>query len=222
MSHCEHRWDWRLLVVNELCGQLDQIYSRAQNNTRQLIWVMPIMKAGPCGDLWSRADWDLIAPRARNRFGIPIFEPKVFWEQMYRIEKNTCDIVGTVWRPTSDSVHSCKPASFWSPNPDRDRNNKPELGPSPTFIFKPDLVRKPNLPSESRYAQLPGIGGPTGTRFLHTQNSNLLDQNINLNQHKLSLLISANTAECNVSQQKNKLSRNFPRCRYRHKKKYFG
>jgi len=45
-------------------------------------------------------------------------------------------------------------------------------------------------------------GVAAGTRFNHTQNSNHLDQNINLNKHKLSLLVNANTAECNVSQHK--------------------
>jgi len=44
---------------------------------------------------------------------------------------------------------SCKRASIWSPNPARD--HKPELGPRPTLIFE---ARKPNLPNESRYAQL--------------------------------------------------------------------
>ena len=43
-----------------------------------------------------------------------------------------------------------------------------------------------------------------GTWFYHTQNSNHLDQNINLNKYKLSLLVNANTAECNVSHHKNK------------------
>jgi len=33
----------------------------------------------------------------------------------------------------------------------RARNNTPEPGPSPTFIL---AAQKPNLPSESRYAQL--------------------------------------------------------------------
>jgi len=32
-------------------------------------------------------------------------------------------------------VQSFKRASFWSPYPARARNNKPEPGPSSTFIF---------------------------------------------------------------------------------------
>jgi len=43
-----------------------------------------------------------------------------------------------------------------------------------------------------------GVAG--GTRFYHTQNSNHLDQSINLNKHKRSLLVNYNTAKCNVSQ----------------------
>ena len=33
-------------------------------------------------------------------------------------------------------TQSCKKASFWSLNPARARNNKPEPGPSATFIFE--------------------------------------------------------------------------------------
>jgi len=40
-----------------------------------------------------------MAPRARNKFGAPMFEPKVFREQIYCAEVSTCDIVGTFWRP---------------------------------------------------------------------------------------------------------------------------
>jgi len=40
------------------------------------------------------------------------------------------------------------------------------------------------------------------TRFHHTLNSNHFDRNIGLNEHKLSLLVKHNTAECNVSQTK--------------------
>jgi len=59
-----------------------------------------------------------------------------------------------------------------------------------------------------------------GTRIYHTQNSNHLDRNINLNKHKLRLLVNANTAERNVSQHKSKLSRNYPWWRYRDKRNY--
>jgi len=41
-----------------------------------------------------------------------------------------------------------------------------------------------------------------GTWFYHTQSSNHLDQNINLNKHKLSLLVNDCSVECNVSQHK--------------------
>jgi len=31
----------------------------------------------------------------KTQFGVPIFEPKVFRKQMYRIEESSCDNVGT-------------------------------------------------------------------------------------------------------------------------------
>jgi len=40
-----------------------------------------------------------MAPGTRNKFGAPMFEPKVFWEQMRCIEGSTRDIVGTFQRP---------------------------------------------------------------------------------------------------------------------------
>jgi len=57
-----------------------------------------------------------------------------------------------------------------------------------------------------------------GTWIYHTQNSNNLDQNIGLNKHSHSLLVHDNTAKCNVSQEKKKLSRNYPRLRCRHER----
>jgi len=52
----------------------------------------------------------------------------------------------------------------------------------------------------------------------HTQNNNDLDQNIGIIWHKRSMLVNDNAAEYNVSQEKKKLSRNYPRWRYRHDK----
>ena len=40
-----------------------------------------------------------MAPGAKNKFGAPMFEPKVFWEYMYCIEEKTCTIVGTFQGP---------------------------------------------------------------------------------------------------------------------------
>jgi len=42
------------------------------------------------------------------------------------------------------------------------------------------------------------MGKAAGTWFYHNQNSNHLDQTICLNKYKLSLLLSYNTAECNI------------------------
>jgi len=36
---------------------------------------------------------------ARNKFGVPVFEPEIFRKQMYCFEESTCDIVGTFRRP---------------------------------------------------------------------------------------------------------------------------
>jgi len=52
-------------------------------------------------------------------------------------------------------------------------------------------------------------GMAAGTRFYHTQNSNHLNLHTGLNKHKPSLLVNGNTAECNVSQEKKKLSLNY-------------
>jgi len=47
----------------------------------------------------------------------------------------------------------------------------------------------------------------------HTENSNHLDQNIGILWHKHSMLVNDNrpTGECNVSQEKKKLSQNYLR-----------
>ena len=56
-----------------------------------------------------------MAPGARNKCDDPVFEPKVFREQMFCIEECTCNIFGTFLRPQSfdartlaPSVRSCK------------------------------------------------------------------------------------------------------------------
>jgi len=41
----------------------------------------------------------------------------------------------------------------------------------------------------------------------HTQNSNHLDQNIDLSKHKLTLLVNDNAAECNVAQKKETITK---------------
>jgi len=57
-----------------------------------------------------------MGPRARSKFGAPMFEAEVFRKQIYSIEESTCDIVGTfllrsdpvspevIRRPHSDSA----------------------------------------------------------------------------------------------------------------------
>ena len=36
-----------------------------------------------------------MAPVTRNKFGAPIFKPKVFREQVHCIEESTCETVGS-------------------------------------------------------------------------------------------------------------------------------
>jgi len=45
-----------------------------------------------------------------------------------------------------------------------------------------------------------------GTRFCHIQNSKYLDQNIGSINHKLSLLVNDDIAECYASQEKENVS----------------
>jgi len=40
-----------------------------------------------------------MAPGARSKFGVPMFEPEFFRKQMYCIEESICDNIGIVWRP---------------------------------------------------------------------------------------------------------------------------
>jgi len=53
-----------------------------------------------------------MAPGARNKFGAPMFEPKVSRKQIYCIEESTCDIVGNFrspghCAPLPPSLHLC-------------------------------------------------------------------------------------------------------------------
>jgi len=56
----------------------------------------------------------------------------------------------------------------------------------------------------------------------NTENGNHLDQNIGIVWHKRRMLLNDNTAEHNVSQEKKKLSRNYPQWRYRRKRNFLG
>jgi len=58
-----------------------------------------------------------------------MFEPEVFRKQMCCIEKNTCDIFRTFWRPDSGSAHGelCPPCI-------------PSLRPCPAVIRRPGIV----------------------------------------------------------------------------------
>jgi len=108
---------------------------------------------------------------------------------------------------------SCKRVSFWSPNPVRSRNHKPEPSLRLAFIFEARFRPESQIYCVSQNVRNCGIkhvvnGTAAGRRFYHTQNSNHLDQNIGLNKHNLSLLVHDNIAECNVSQERKWLSWN--------------
>ena len=57
--------------------------------------------------LWSVVRRDvtrLDGARGKKQVWRPMFEPEVFWKQIYCIEESICDIVGTFRRPRSDST----------------------------------------------------------------------------------------------------------------------
>jgi len=45
-----------------------------------------------------------MASRARSKIHAPVFEPEVFWKQIYCVEESTSDIDGTFRRPRSHSA----------------------------------------------------------------------------------------------------------------------
>ena len=61
-----------------------------------------------------------------------------------------------------------------------------------------------------------------GYTAYHTENSNHLDHNISIIWHKRSILVNHNATECNVSQEKKKLSRTYIRWGYRQKRNFVG
>jgi len=93
---------------------------------------------------------------------------------------------------------SCKRSSFWSPNTTRTRHPflQPDLGPKNKFT---ECIK---ICATAFYQKTLRTGiASVGYIFCHTQNSNHLDQNIDINKFKLSLLVNDNSAECNVSQE---------------------
>jgi len=81
--------------------------------------------------------------------------------------------------------------------------------------------------SELRHAQLQSnknivCGCSCRYTVYHTENSHHLDQNIGVIWNKRGMLVNDNTAECNASQEKKKLSRTYLRWRYRHKRNFLG
>jgi len=45
-----------------------------------------------------------MAPGVRSKFGVPMFEPELFWKLIHCIEESTCDILGLFGVPSSDSA----------------------------------------------------------------------------------------------------------------------
>jgi len=91
---------------------------------------------------------------------------------------------------------------------------KPEPGPSPTFIFEArfwlesQIYRVSQDMRNRRMSKNVAYGYSCKCTVLSH-----LDQNNGLNKQKFSLLVNDNAAECNVSQERMKLSRNYPRWR---------
>ena len=128
--------------------------------------------------------------------------------------------------PAYITTQSCKWASFWSLNPARDRNHKPEPGSSLTFIFearfRPESQIYRGSSDMRNCGETKNVMCRCNCRYTvyHTQNSNHLDQNVGIIWHKRIMLVNDNTAEYTVSQRKTitKLST----MRYRHKRNFLG
>jgi len=96
---------------------------------------------------------------------------------------------------------------------------EPEPGPRPTFIFEARFKPESQIYRVSQDKRNCGVSknvvyGYSCKVLAH------LDQNIDFNKHKLSLVVNNNAAECTISQEKMKLSRNYSRWRDKHKRNY--
>jgi len=96
---------------------------------------------------------------------------------------------------------------------------KPEPGPSSTFIFEARFRPESRIYRVSQDMRNCGVSINVvyGYSCKCTVLSHLNQTNC-LSKHKFSLLSNDNAAECNVSQETMKLSRNYPQWRYRLKR----
>ena len=84
----------------------------------------------------------------------------------------------------------------------------PNLAWARHLFLKSDLVPKAKSTkwlktcASAGYQKTSCTGIAAGTRFYHTLNSKHLNQNIGLNNHKLSLLVNDNIADCKASQER--------------------
>jgi len=107
--------------------------------------------------------------------------------------------------PAYIPTQSCKRASFWSLNPARASNHKPEPDSTPTFIVEARF--KPESQIYRRNYDMRNCGVTKNvvcrcscrhpTRFFTQKNSNHLDQTIGIIWHKRSMLVNDN-AECGL------------------------
>jgi len=96
--------------------------------------------------------------------------------------------------------------------------SEPEPGPSPTFIFEARFRTESQIYRVSQDKHNCGVS--KNVVYVYSCKCTPLshrNQHNGLNKHELSLLVNDNAAVRNVSQEKNKLSRNYPRRRYRRK-----
>jgi len=106
-----------------------------------------------------------------------------------------------------------KPEPGLSLNPARARH----------IFLKPNLGLKAKFTEGLRYAHVRGknnvvFGYSCKYTEYHTKNNSHLDQNIGMIWYKRSMLVNDNTAEYNDSQEKKKLSRNYPPWRHTYEK----
>jgi len=111
--------------------------------------------------------------------------------------------------PAYIPTQNCKRASFWSLIPARSRNPNPEAGSSPTLIFEARFRPECQSYQGSEDMRNSGVTKNVVCRCscrytdYHTQNSNHLDQNIDIIWHKRSTLVNDNTAEYNLKKKRN-------------------
>jgi len=125
------------------------------------------------------------------------FQP-IFTVGVWRMYSYNIPLLAPAYIPTQSGER----ASFWSLNPARAQNHKPEPGSSPTFVFEARFRPESQIYQGSHDMRNCGVTKNVVCKcscrypVYHTENSNHLDQNIGIIMHKRSMLVNDNTAEC--------------------------